>query len=200
MEKRICIVGSSVSWGAWDYEKGGWVNRLMLHFNNLDIEDPPFVYNLSVDGETTKEILERFDVEIKARKPAIIIFDERGNDACYDTRKKRHLVSLENFEQNVIKLIKKSRKYTDVIIFCSCFYIDEDKTTPLSWNKNIYCKNEYQKQYDSKLKEITEREGVYFMPTELSKENLEDGLHPNTQGHEKIFLQVKDFLENKNLV
>lgn len=200
MEKIICIVGSSVSWGAWDSEKGGWVNRLMLYFNNLNVKDSPFVYNLSVDGETTKDMLERFDIEMKAREPAIIIFDERGNDACYDNTKKEHLVSLEDFEQNVVKLIKKSKAYTKTIIFSGCFKVDESKTTPLSWNKNLHCKNEYQEIYNSKLKDIAKREGVYFMPNELSKEDLEDGLHPNTEGHKKLFQQVKDFLESKNLV
>ena len=32
----------------------------------------------------------------------------------------------------------------------------------------------------------------------ITKEDLEDGLHPNAGGHEKIFQKVKDFLiENK---
>ena len=30
MHKTICVFGDSISWGAWDMEKGGWVNRLWL--------------------------------------------------------------------------------------------------------------------------------------------------------------------------
>lgn len=32
----------------------------------------------------------------------------------------------------------------------------------------------------------------------LENEDLEDGLHPNSEGHKKMFIRVKDFLiENK---
>jgi len=34
--KSICIFGDSVSWGAWDMEKGGWVNRLWFYVAKRD--------------------------------------------------------------------------------------------------------------------------------------------------------------------
>lgn len=30
MSKKICVFGASITWGAFDNEKGGWVNRLKL--------------------------------------------------------------------------------------------------------------------------------------------------------------------------
>ena len=35
MEKTICVFGDSITMGAWDLEKGGWVNRLRLF---IDVE------------------------------------------------------------------------------------------------------------------------------------------------------------------
>jgi lysophospholipase L1-like esterase len=47
---------------------------------------------------------------------------------------------------------------------------------------------------------MCEKENLYFidMFDLLKKNDLEDGLHPNAKGHEKIFEKVKDYLiENK---
>ncbi len=38
------------------------------------------------------------------------------------------------------------------------------------------------------------------MPDLLDKEDLEDGLHPNSKGHQKLFLKVKDFLLKNKLL
>ena len=42
----------------------------------------------------------------------------------------------------------------------------------------------------AKLKQLHSK----FFPKH-SKEDLEDGLHPNVRGHEKTFVMAKDFLE-----
>ena len=31
--ESICVFGDSTAWGAWDMEKGGWVNRLWFYIN-----------------------------------------------------------------------------------------------------------------------------------------------------------------------
>ena len=56
------------------------------------------------------------------------------------------------------------------------------------------------KKYNEKLKEFCKNNRlpkieIYDL---LNKEDLRDGLHPNSRGHEKIFQKVKDYLiENK---
>ena len=55
----ICIFGDSISWGAWDLEAGGWVNRLKLYFDNQP--DPQIrVYNLGISGDRVGDVLKRF--------------------------------------------------------------------------------------------------------------------------------------------
>jgi len=77
MEQTICIFGASSTWGAWDYEKAGWANRLRLFLDseNKDV----FTYNLGVSGDTTNKLLKRFNVEAEARQPKIIIFSIGDN-------------------------------------------------------------------------------------------------------------------------
>jgi len=80
MEQVICIFGASTTWGAWDKEKGGWVNRLRLFFDkNYDNVD---VYNLGVSGDTSNGLLKRFKIECEAREPTIILISMGENDSA----------------------------------------------------------------------------------------------------------------------
>ena len=81
--ESICIFGDSTAWGAWDMEKGGWVNRLWFHVAKRD-EDYVEIYNQSISGGTTETILERFENEANIRGTDVIIFQTGGNDASYD--------------------------------------------------------------------------------------------------------------------
>src|SRR3989344_9665433 len=101
MEKFICIFGDSTAWGAWDMEKGGWVNRLWFHVGKREGDEYIEVYNCSVSGGTTDTILERFESEAKIRNATTIIFQTGGNDASYRATPDNFLVSAEKFKQNV---------------------------------------------------------------------------------------------------
>ena len=57
----------ATAWGAWDMEKGGWVNRLWLQVGKRK-EAYVEIYNLSVSGGTTDTILERFENEANIRQ------------------------------------------------------------------------------------------------------------------------------------
>jgi lysophospholipase L1-like esterase len=78
----ICVFGDSTAWGAWDLEKGGWVNRLWFHLAKNNDEHYCELYNLSISGGTTYTILDRFESEAKIRNADALIFQSGGNDAA----------------------------------------------------------------------------------------------------------------------
>ena len=80
--ESICIFGDSTAWGAWDMEKGGWVNRLWLYVGKRD-DNKNYVeiYNQSVSGGTTETILARFESEAKIREVDALIFQSGANDS-----------------------------------------------------------------------------------------------------------------------
>lgn len=202
---KILIFGDSITWGAIDYEKGGWVERLRLYmYDKGDID----IYNLGVSGEKTPDLLERFETETKARikenEETIIIFAIGINDSYFVYSKNGLMVPLDDFKRNIEKLINLARKFSSKIVFVGLTLVDEEKTTPIPWNTDKSYKNGNVEKYNEIIKSICEEKNVYFIKIfeDWIKSDyqslLEDGLHPNSEGHKKIFEIVKDFLiENK---
>ena len=200
MKQTICIFGSSSTWGAWDYEKAGWANRLRLFIDSKNHN--VLTYNLGVSGDTTNELLKRFDIEAEARQPTIIIFSIGDNDSIFIKSQNKQIVSLQQFEKNLQKLIEKAEKFTDIMIFVGCKKVDELKTTPIPWETDYYYTNQNLILYNKKIKEVVEKNKVYYLEIFdlLKNEDFEDGLHPNSKGHQKLFLKIKDFLLDKKLL
>ncbi|MBS3175346.1 hypothetical protein J4440_05675 [Candidatus Woesearchaeota archaeon] len=195
MEQTICIFGDSIVWGSWDPEEGGWVSRLRSYLETSDYEIR--VYNCGVSGDNTDNLLQRFDVEATAREPSIVIFAIGINDSQYANSKNNSRVPIERFQYNLQKLINKAKKFTQKIIFLSLTKVDESKTMPVPWDTTKYYDEENVKKYNSKIKDICNKNNLPFIDIFdlLDNSDLEDGLHPNQEGHKKIFLKIKDFLQ-----
>ena len=189
----ICIFGDSIVWGAKDYKNGGWVTLLKNHLKEKDLLN---VYNLGVSGDNTDDLLERFENECKARAPEIIIFAIGENDSQYIKSKDNPRVSLDKFQENLNKLLNRARKFTKKIVFVGLTEVDESKVMPIPWSPEKYYDNENVNKYNSKIKNFCLDNNVLFLDilNLLNNEELDDGIHPNSKGHEKIFNKVKDFM------
>jgi lysophospholipase L1-like esterase len=171
--KRICIFGASITWGAFDKKGGGWIHRLNSNFINkkTDIQ----IYNLGVPGNNTNDLLKRFDNECSARKPDLIIFGLGGNDASYIDTENNMVVSIDQFKNNILKLIQQGKYFTDKIIA----------------------------KYDSIINTTCNEMGILFLPMIdlLDIDDLSnDGRHPNDNGYQKISNCVRDYLYKNNLI
>jgi len=198
MKKKICIFGDSITTGAFDIEQGGWVARLKNYFWQNDYAVA--VYNMGVSGDSTDDLLERFKPESIARDPNLIIFAIGINDSQYVNSKDNPRVSLDKFQKNFQKLSDQAKKFTSDIIFIGLTNVDEAKTMPRKMN--IYFDNENINQYNSAIRSFCEENKFSFvdMLDLLDKDDLGDGLHPNSIGHKKMFGRIKDFILSKNLV
>lgn len=198
--KSICIFGDSIAWGAWDLDKGGWVNRLWLHVAKRNGDDYVEIYNCSIPGGTTETILKRFENEAKIRCADALIFQTGGNDAAYENKPGNYLVAPEKFRENLEEIIKRAKKISNNIIFMDLKNCDESKTMPVSWI-DIYYKNENIEKYVKIMQEVCIANNVSFLNINpLENNDFDDGLHPNAAGHEKIFIQMKEFLVKKGWI
>lgn len=210
---NILVFGDSIAWGFGDSKKGGWVDQLKAFFHSGEyIKRLVFytVYNLGIGGDTTDLLLERFKNEIEAReeenpkvrKTDIVIFAIGINDSNFLNSKDNSRVSIENFQKNLIELINQAKEFTEKIIFVGLNEADESKTAPTLWNEESYWTNENIKKYESVIKSVCQENNLLFIDVFdlLNKEDLDDGLHPNSQGHQKMFERVRDFLLENKLV
>lgn len=196
----ICVFGDSTAWGAWDLEKGGWVNRLWLFLAEKDSDTN--LYNLSISGGTTETILARFENEAKIREADTLIFQTGGNDAAYEHAPDNYQVPPDKFKKNIEKIIQKAGKITDKIVFIGFKNVDESKTKPVPWHDGLYYTNENIQKYNKIMGMVCAEQKVLFLDIFglLNNTNLNDGVHPNAEGHQKIFEKVKNFLTANNLI
>ena len=192
--ESICIFGDSTAWGAWDLDRGGWANRLWLHIGKRN-ENYIEIYNQSISGGTTETILHRFESEAKNRNADALIFQTGGNDSSYKHTPNNQVVSAEKFESNIQEIIARAKEITPHIIFIGFKKCDEKNTMPVSW-ADIYYANENIEKYNHIMKKSCERNNILFIDIFdlLGEDDLDDGLHPNAEGHRKIFERVRDFL------
>ncbi len=177
---------------------GGWINRLRKYFDLSDYDIS--VFNLGVSGDNTFDLLKRFKVEAEARNPELTIFAIGINDSQYIHSKDNPSVLLSEFNKNLLELKNLSKQFTEKVIFVGLTKVDESKVMPIPWSTTKYYDNKNIKIYDLAIKNFCKENSLPFieMFDLLKDEDLEDGLHPNSKGHEKMFQRVKDFLmENK---
>lgn len=201
MSTRICVFGDSITKGVVDPENGGWVARLRRYFETNDDYDIS-VYNLGISGDSTDDLLERFKVECAAREPKIIIFAIGINDSLYIKTKDNPLVSLEKFQNNLVKLIRQANNFSDKIIFIGLTKVDESKVMPIPWETEKFYDNENIAMYNSVIEKVSVKNRLPFLNLLdlLEMSDLDDGLHPNPDGHKKMFLRIKEFLLTNKIV
>lgn len=194
----ICVFGDSIAWGAWDEERGGWVNRLKLSLESKDHESQ--IYNLAIDGETSHGVLDRLEAETAPRSASFAIVAIGTNDSATDDSGNL-LISAQQFEENLREIVATANDASVQVIFVDLPRVDESKTNPVSW-ANIYYSNEDLDKYSASIKTIAEESNSFFCSIQglLDKEDLADGLHPNEGGHMKIAEAVENFLINNNIV
>jgi len=199
---QILIFGDSIVYGAWD-AKGGWADRIKQEVHKKFLEDPDFpwlAHPLGVDGDTSKGLLKRFESETKPRivygGDTLFIISIGDNDSLFNNKKKEHWVSPEEYKKNLQEIFKLAKNYKAKILFVGSAGVDESRVDPAPWVPDCSYKNEYAKQYDDIAKEVCKENQVVFVDIfGLDKKHLIDGIHPNTEGHKKIFEAVWPVLE-----
>ncbi len=198
---KILVFGDSIAWGAFDSEKGGWVERLKTHFLQSYKEKGVGVYNLSVSSNDTRGVLNFLEADIEKintieKDELIFLFSIGSNDPRGVGDPENTHIPEEEFTENVQKIIAIARKHSKKVFFTGLMKVDDTLTQP--WNEHEYWKTSDIERYDKIISEMCVAEKVDFLPLFdlISDADLSDGLHPNEAGHEKIYQQIKSELEH----
>ena len=198
------VFGDSIAYGAWDSE-GGWVQRLRRFLDSADSGD--IVYNLGISGDTAGGVLERMNAEAAGRidsEYSTLIIVAVGINDSYLLNGEPH-VEESVFEQNLKGIIETAKSLGSDVAFLGLMPVDESATCPTQWNHSVSYYNNRIEEYDAIIRNLCEETGTPFIPLfdewmekDYSK-FLEDGVHPNSEGHERIFEKVSSFLAERNL-
>jgi len=193
--QRIAIFGDSIVWGAWDTEKQGWVNRLKAQIETQ--ENWIQIYNRGISGENTNMLTTHLESECKALIPNIIIIAIGINDSYYIRDRKNARVSLSQFKENLKHIQNSAEKFTNQIIFLGLTKVNENHTAPCGESETFY-DNENIQIYNQAIQDHCGKHNSSFLNLHnlLKRKDLQDGLHPNSQGHEKIFQAVFNHLNS----
>lgn len=149
MERRIFFYGDSIIDYALDPEKGDWGTHFKNSFeiNNNKIE----LYNYGIPGNTSDDLLERFDdIKYDKDKPEVIVFAIGINDLRYTDSKDNPQISLDKFQENLNNLLKKAKERTDKIVFLGLTKINDIKTLIYKGKQSeFYYTDELAKKYNA---------------------------------------------------
>ncbi len=210
---NILVFGASTTYGCWDPE-GGWVQRLRKVIDEKVVATKAdfewLVYNLAIDGDDTKGILERFEDEVGRRlwegEETIIIISAAINDSLFENKTKHLRVPLDEFQKNLERLIEMSQEYSDKVIIVGTQPVDEVKVDPLPWLPTHSYKNEFLREYNEVAKSTARVMGAHFVEIFNELINMDyqkllfDGVHGNAKGHKFIFDTVRDFLRENQIL
>lgn len=196
---KILVFGDSIAWGAFDNEKGWWVERLKTSFFQNYSKEYIWVYNLAVSSNDTRGVLRFLESDINKidkiePEEYILLFSIWSNDPRYIDRPDNIFVSQEEFEENLQKIITIAKKYSKKIFFTGLMGVDDKLTQP--WNENEFWQNKDIERYDEIIVKKCKENQVHFIPLLdlINESDLSDGLHPNTEGHKKIYKRIKEYI------
>jgi lysophospholipase L1-like esterase len=187
---KILVFGDSITYGQLDLEMGGWVNRLRLRLANDSSIASCHVFNMGISGQTTGEILERFERECKGRvledfNNIIVIAAGINDSQLFDNAP---LADEEELRANVKALIEKAKALTPKVIYVGLTPVDDNRTIPFIWDKSRKWINERVAAYDEIISTVCSEMGVRYVYVydQIDPATNADGLHPSEEGHEKL--------------
>jgi lysophospholipase L1-like esterase len=151
------------------------------------------VENQGVGGETTAGGLARLDRDVLAKQPDIVAIMYGTNDCYIDPGKQESRLSLEEYENNLVKLIQRVRAVgAEPIVMTEPRYADQSPTNGLGEHGNVRLE-----RYVEACRRVALRQDAvlidHFGNWTSSREGgqrLEtwttDGYHPNPAGHAQI--------------
>jgi lysophospholipase L1-like esterase len=207
---KIAVFGDSITYGVSD-EKGGWTNRLRMEVEKDDIAASRrvanCVYNCGIRGDTTEDLLTRFDVECSSRverqDDPIIIFAIGTNDSSTKADG-NNAVPQAQYKDNLTKLLNKAQTVSDKILFVGLFPVDDQKT--LNWKPDRSYSNKSVQEYNTIVSAFCKEHKLAFVDLfkpfygKSYEDLLSDGLHPTSKGHQKIYKLVSKALRKNNLL
>lgn len=209
MKLNIVFFGDSICFGQGISIHKGWVPRISASLEKLAFEEKfeLFVVNASVNGNTTRQALERMAYEVQSHSFNLVLVQFGMNDCNYWLSDKGlPRVSKLAFEGNLHEIITRAEKFgAKKVILNTNHPTTRNKIFP---HTNISYQNSNEEYNDIIRKVGLERKNVILndidlkIRKDLSNNNkeikdilLEDQLHLSLLGHEFYFKNTEPLIK-----
>ena len=194
------LIGDSITYGIGDYNNNGWASMFKNYILSKDDtkECSNYVHIIGFPGATSKTILNRISYIYNAFQTDdfknTIILSIGVNDTQEFNGSNR--VSFEEYKANIGKIINYILNNNIDLIVLGLTRIESNEK--FYWKPNKYYNNEVIIEYDRFLKDYCNSKNIKYisMSDVLESSDYIDGLHPNNNGHNKIYNRL---IESINL-
>lgn len=199
----MVIIGDSFVRGTGAADRHGWSQMLA--------DDMDEIYNVHINGHgghNIQDILDRMDTDVIDLEPDIVLLQVGINDSRYrDSFDTDHEVPPAEFKDGLaqfVELIRAEAYPHTQIIIVGTTPVDEDLTRPYKPDKQYV--NSESKKYDDIIKNVCRENYVryidvfsHFADRDV-EDLLDDGVHPNNEGHKLIYEVVsKNLSKNRGI-
>lgn len=209
---NIVVFGASTTYGAFDQECGGWVNRLMVHTFNQCIAsgytNKSLVYNCGVSGDRIDKLEERYKSELGVRmhedRGTVVIICIGINDSQVEVATGATKTSIDTYRTKLTGMVKYLKEKECAVFCVGLGAVDESKVNPKPRDPAFAFQNQSIKKFDAAMREVALAEEAAFVPVmdifENRPELVPDGVHPTADGHRLIFERVREHLEKASII
>ena len=179
-ENRVVFMGNSIT--------QGWRTHHPEFF-----DEKPYI-NRGISGQTTDQMLQRFQQDVINLKPAVVVILAGTNDIAQN----RGPITLEDITKNICNMVKKAKRHHIKVVLCSVL-----PAYDYPWRKGLH-PNEKIPKLNTLLKTCVEKNNILYLDyfSAMSKENNAmidaysyDGVHPNKTGYKIMEPLVKKAIE-----
>ena len=176
--KKIVLMGNSIT--------EHWQTYTPLFF-----KENSFFINKGISGQTTVEMLSRFNEDVINQNPQAVYILAGINDIAQNSG----YISIDDISTNIIKMGLLAQKNNIKVIICSVMPVTE-----IAWNEKIKNANQKVIELNQKLINKSKKNNFTYldyyskMKDELNSLTY-DGLHPNEKGYIKMNSIIKKSLK-----
>jgi lysophospholipase L1-like esterase len=176
--KKIVLMGNSIT--------EHWQTYTPLFF-----KENSFFINKGISGQTTVEMLSRFNEDVINQNPQAVYILAGINDIAQNSG----YISIDDISTNIIKMGLLAQKNNIKVIICSVMPVTE-----IAWNEKIKNANQKVIELNQKLINKSKKNNFIYLDYYIKmKDELNsltyDGLHPNEKGYIKMNAIIKKSLK-----
>lgn len=194
---NIVFFGDSICFGQGNSPHLSWAGLLSKEIEKK-FGDKVVVSNQGINGQTTRQALERIAYDVQSHRPQLLVVQFGLNDANYwATDNGLPRVSLEAYEANLEEIIRRAYANGTQRIILNTNHIPSrilDPLKPNQYSDNVYL-------YNQAVRSVAKRTGVNLIDIEKSIQDfpevkdgrflLSDGVHLSKLGNKLYFDQIQ---------